>query len=202
MPTIHDFSNVTPVAADELLVWDVSAALTGKATVQTIVDSFLATRITGSGTIITNGFNLTLGATGTAALINAAQTFTAQQSMSGGIDFGQNVLNYYGVGTFTPTIYDNTTGGVAATIATATGFYIRIGNVVKIDFLCNGITTTGMTAGNQISIRGTAGAALPFTAKSTTNYRAFGSSQLSNVAFSGMVSLRILAATAYLQLLK
>lgn len=77
--TITDLTALTaPVAADEIGIWDVSAAQYKKITRETLVGG----TITGVGTLATGGFTLTVPATGTAALRGTANTFTAVQTIT------------------------------------------------------------------------------------------------------------------------
>jgi len=65
----------------------------------------------------------------------------------------------YDTGTFVPVVADETTGGNTATVATASGRYTKIGNIVHLNVQLFNITTTGMTGGNQLIIRN-----MPYTA--------------------------------------
>lgn len=62
------------------------------------------------------------------------------------------------VGTWTPVVADAATGGNVASVGTVTAQYAKVGNVVTLHCKLENITTTGMTAGNQIYVRG-----VPFT---------------------------------------
>ena len=57
----------------------------------TINGSFVG-NMTGSGTVASGGFTLTVPATGTAALLATAQTFTGLKTFSSGISLGQDTL--------------------------------------------------------------------------------------------------------------
>lgn len=90
-----------------------------------------------------------------------------------GIDFSVNtnaagmtseLLNDYEEGTFTPVVADADTGGNTAT-GTFTGNYTKIGRIVHVTLQLANIDTTGMTAGNNLIIRG-----LPFTAVTFNQY--------------------------------
>jgi len=71
----------TPAADDLIPYWDVASSAARKATRAKIVGA----TITGDGTIDTGGETLTVPATGTAALRDATNTFTARQQFSVGI---------------------------------------------------------------------------------------------------------------------
>lgn len=62
---------------DELWIWDVTAAALRKCTRADLIGGV----ITGGGTVATGGFTLTVPATGTAALRDVANTFTANQTV-------------------------------------------------------------------------------------------------------------------------
>lgn len=68
----------TPAANDEIGIWDVSAG----AFLKIRRDNLVGLNATGSGTIATGGFTLTVPATGTAALRDVANTFTAAQTFA------------------------------------------------------------------------------------------------------------------------
>lgn len=93
-------AKAAPTTSDEIPIWDVTASQAKKATINNIINA----RLTGGGSIATGGFTLTLGgtssingtlsgagtvatggftltvpATGTAALLGTAQTFTKGQ---------------------------------------------------------------------------------------------------------------------------
>lgn len=115
------------------------------------------------------------------ARIDAAQSFTGNQTLATGnliigtagkgIDFSVNshatgmtseLLTWYEEGTWTPVVADAVSGGNVASVAAAAGRYTRVGRVVTVQLELTDITTTGMTAGNQVFVRG-----LPFTPSAT-----------------------------------
>ena len=103
-----------------------------------------------------------------------------------GIDFSatpgtgtSELLADYEEGTWTPVVADAATGGNVAASASTSGIYTKIGNVVTVSFQASSINTSGMTAGNNLYIRG-----LPFTCNS---------SQQGN----GVVDMRSTAFTVY-----
>ena len=74
-------------------------------------------------------------------------------------------LDSYEVGTFAPVVADAGTGGNAASAGAANGRYTKVGNRVYCQVSIINITTTGLTAGNIVYVRG-----LPFTSISTGNF--------------------------------
>jgi len=75
-----------------------------------------------------------------------------------------NTLDDYEEGTFTPIVADAISGGNVGTLGASAGASIKTGNVVNFSMSLINITTTGMTAGNAVIVRG-----LPFIAKNLTN---------------------------------
>ena len=80
--------------------------------------------------------------------------FTAN---SGAAGMTSELLNWYEEGTWTPVVADATSGGNVAAVGTTVARYTRIGRTVFVQASLDNINTTGMTAGNNLSIRG-----LPF----------------------------------------
>ena len=84
--------------------------------------------------------------------------------LSGGVYLGgtgaANLLDDYEEGTWTPVVADAITGGNTGGFAgySPSGTYTKIGRMVYVTCLLNGVTTTGMTGANTLVIRG-----LPFT---------------------------------------
>jgi len=77
--TVDGLGELTsPAANDEIGIWDVSANQYMKITRSTLVGATL----TGGGTVATGGYTLTVPATGTAALLATAQTFTKKQTIA------------------------------------------------------------------------------------------------------------------------
>ena len=89
-----------------------------------------------------------------------------------------NKLDDYEEGTWTPVVADAQTGGNTASIASAVGFYTKVGNIVHVTIRAINITTTGMTSGNDVFIRG-----LPFTQNGQVNF--MGAIQISDISFDG-----------------
>ena len=139
-----------------------------------------------ANTILTGGLNTELGlwansslviATGASALqrlrVEAAGDVTVStgnvvMATSGkGIDFSatanssgtmtSELLNDYEEGTWTPVVADASTGGNVGTCTINSATYTKIGRQVSIQCDLRSITTTGMTGGNNLFIRG-----LPF----------------------------------------
>ena len=102
-------------------------------------------RINSTGNIVLKG--------GTAAANGVGVTFPATQVDSS----DANCLDDYEEGTWTPVVADATTGGNVGTITINSATYTKIGRQVSIQCDLRSITTTGMTGGNNLFIRG-----LPF----------------------------------------
>lgn len=151
--TYNDHPNkATPVGADIIPLWDPSAGGARRATINAILNA----RLTGGGSIVTGGHTLTVPGTGTAALIET--------------------------GTWTPVLADAYSGGNVAAIGTSDGHWVRIGNLVMLNWRCINITTAGMTAGTSLIIRN-----LPFAPAGTIPGPMMGSVRLGNINFSGFV---------------
>jgi len=104
-------------------------------------------------------------------------------------DYGQG--EYFKTTTFVPVVADAATAGNASGTV-CSGTYSRIGNRVFFDITCTDIDTTGMTAGNQVFIRG-----LPLTAAAT--YYSVVTCHRSNVAATtGAVHGLVFPASTYI----
>lgn len=133
----------------------------------------------------------------TAARVDAAQSFTGDQTLgtgnliqgtaAKGFNFTANtptagmtsqLLNWYEQGTFTAVVADANTGGNTST--TATSFYTRIGNIVTCEISLLNISTVGLTAANTLHVRG-----LPFNSASSvqTSFPVI----VGSITFSGYV---------------
>lgn len=77
------------------------------------------------------------------------------------INFGQDALNYYDEGTFTPEFTFATPGDLSVVYSNQTGVYTRVGNIVNIQILI-GVTPTYTTSAGAVNITG-----MPFTANAT-----------------------------------
>lgn len=106
-------------------------------------------------------------------------------------------LGDVGEGTWTPTIWDATSGGNQGTASSAVGLYYKIGKFYKISCVLVNIDTTGMTAGNVLYIRG-----LPAPSKSTSLYRESVMAQVNRVTFSGYVQVNLINNVSYVNLLE
>jgi len=106
--------------------------------------------------------------------------------LSGGVYLGgtgaANKLDDYEEGTWTPVISDAVTGGNAGSSTSLLGVYTKVGNIVTVTLRAMNITTTGMTAGNDIAIQG-----LPFTLNGSFNF--IGAITTGEVAFNGQLSV-------------
>jgi hypothetical protein len=113
--------------------------------------------------------------------------------LSGGVYLGgtgaANKLDDYEAGTWTPVLADAVTAGNTATM-TADGRYTKIGRLITVECRMLDIDTTGMTAGNNIFIRG-----LPEAV--SVNSRATGSVSLDRVNFTNYVVVIGGASTSY-----
>ncbi len=118
---------------------------------------------------------------GTVDLGNSSNRFK-DLYLSGGAYLGgtgsANYLDDYEEGTWTPVVADASSGGNTASIASAIGFYTKVGNIVHVTIRAINITTTGLTSGNDVFIRG-----LPFTQNGTVN--SMGAIQISEISFDG-----------------
>lgn len=77
--TINDLTTTTSAASSDLIpLWVAGSAVTRKITKL----NFMGGVLSGAGTVATGGFTLTVPATGTAALREAANTFTAAQAIN------------------------------------------------------------------------------------------------------------------------
>ena len=106
--------------------------------------------------------------------------------LSGGVYLGgtgaANKLDDYETGTWTPVISDAVTGGNAGSSTSLLGVYTKVGNIVTVTLRAINITTTGMTAGNDIAIQG-----LPFTLNGQFNF--VGTITTGEVAFNGQLTV-------------
>jgi hypothetical protein len=106
--------------------------------------------------------------------------------LSGGVYLGgtgaANLLEDYEEGTWTPVISDAVTGGNAGSSTSLLGLYTKVGNIVTVTLRAINITTTGMTAGNDIAIQG-----LPFTLNGNFNF--VGAITTGEVAFNGQLAV-------------
>jgi len=72
---------------------------------------------------------------------------------------GSEVLSDYEEGTWTPVVADARSGGIVGTCTIVSATYTKIGRQVSVEFYIQAIGTAGMTAGNNLTIRG-----FPFSA--------------------------------------
>lgn len=131
--TIHDETLDNSVSSgDEIIYWKTGSSVTRRATRAAFVGGVFS----GNGTWINNGFIFTVPATGTAALLGVAQTFTAAKTFSAviaasaGINFGGSTLSaFVDAGTWTPAI-TGSSSNPTVTYTTQVGKYSRIGKFV------------------------------------------------------------------------
>ena len=110
---------------------------------------------------------------------------------------GADLLDIYETGSWTPEVGDAESGGNAGTASTATGRYTRIGNHVRVNFVLQGIDTTGLAAGNVLYIR-----ALPFSANSHSSSRFTSAARVSNVTFANTPFFYLSAGGSALRLMQ
>lgn len=119
---------------------------------------------------------------------------------SGGIYLGgtaaANLLDDYEEGIFTPVLADASSGGNEATAAATEGRYTKVGRLCTIRIRFIDINTSGLTAGNTISITG-----MPFLSSSASGVYSVGSVVFREMAFSGFVSPIIDSSDTWLTLL-
>jgi len=103
--------------------------------------------------------------------------------LSGGVVFGatggavtSKTLDDYEEGTWTPQIWDASSGGNQGSTTNADGKYVKVGNLVTITFRLQDIVTTGMTSGNTVHIRN-----LPFSAPTTQPVYRIGNASIVNI---------------------
>lgn len=192
--TIGALTLTTSAAAADLIEIEVAASGLSRRITKA---NFIGATLTGGGTIATGGFTGTLPATGTFSLLGTAQTYSALKTFSAGLTFGGSTLNTYVEATaFTPVLADASSGGNVATVAAAAGWYTRIGNRVWVDMFFDNISTSGLTSGNQIYVRG-----LPFPSLNNANYRATGGAYFSRINYTDrFVSIFMIQNTSYVTL--
>ena len=110
-----------------------------------------------------SGGSFRVNTTGTDGGTNLIQVDTDGLKFNGDTA-AANALDDYEEGTWSPVISDAASGGNLGTTAAQQAKYTKIGNVVTVRFVLVNITTTGLTATNQINIQG-----LPFTSATLTN---------------------------------
>lgn len=156
--TIATPSSATVATDDKVIIKDTSALdATKYVTAQSIRDL-----VPGSGTITSAQLAASLtDETGSGAAVFATSptlvTPTLGVASATSINFGQDALNYYDEGTFTPTFSFATPGTLSVSYTTQTGQYTRIGNLIFIAITLQCTPTLG-TASGQLRIEG-----LPFT---------------------------------------
>jgi hypothetical protein len=110
---------------------------------------------TGDGNANTGSYIGGFNTSGLAFLAGKGIDFSGTSNSSG--TTSSELLNDYEEGTWTPILADDPSAGNLAT-GTFTAQYTKIGRLVTLQASCASITTTGMTGGNTLYIRG-----LPFT---------------------------------------
>ena len=108
---------------------------------------------------------------------------------------GLSDLNWYEENTWTPVVADASTGGNVSATA-AVGAFTRIGNMVTLTFSVTNLSTVGLTAANDLFIRG-----LPFAAKSLSGTQYFtGAVMLGSTTVVVSPTLSITDNTAYMRI--
>ena len=146
------------------------------------------------GSVVTTTSSTGLAVTGTVKASTGMAVGNATPG-TGGLAFpatavavaDANTLDDYEEGTWTPVLKDASAGN-AATAATTSANYTKIGRVVNFSLSLLDINTTGLTAGNQIYITG-----LPFASANVTAQPSI-SMSVSNVS-STSGSLRAFVGT-------
>ena len=146
------------------------------------------------------GNNLNLYAGGSVKVtVNSDGTVDTGAITAPSINLGNNDLDHYEQGSWTPEIADAASGGVAVAPSLANGIFTRVGNLVTLNFSVTGINTTGMTGTNNLHIRN-----LPFVSSSNAGNYGVGACYVGNVDFSGAsnadVAVIIIPGTSYLSL--
>jgi hypothetical protein len=157
-----------------------------------------------AGNTITFTTAMTLDASGGLQVLNAIGVGNTAPTTSGaGITFpatqsastNANTLDDYEEGTFTPTAFDAASGGnQAASYGEQEGHYTKIGNVVRFYINIAITSTSGMTGGNTLFIRG-----LPFASASISgNWYRPQAIIARGVTFSGYMSASVVSSQSYL----
>jgi len=124
--------------------------------------------------------------------------------LSGGVVFGatsgnvsSKTLDDYEEGTFTGAVADASSGGNESS-STLNGTYVKVGAVVYVQFNVSNISTTGMTAGNDVFITG-----LPFASKSVSGTAKYtGTANLSVVTFEQTPFMQVNEGQTYVKILE
>lgn len=158
--TIRDLTELTAVAVDDyILISDTSDVVNRD---KRISKANLVNQLTGTGTVATGSYTLTVPATGTASLLGTAQTFSALKTFSAGINLGDENLTVYDEGTWTPgLIIGATSTGIVYSFQVGT--YTRIGRLVFYTLDLR-LSSKGSNVGN-LGVTG-----LPFAAAANNSY--------------------------------
>lgn len=152
--TIGQLTLATSAAAGDFIEIETAAGVSRRITKANFIGAALA----GGGIINTGGFTLTVPATGTAALLGAAQSFSALNTFAAGLSFGENTLDKYKTDAWIPELlYGGANVGLS--YWERAGQYTRIGNMVVV-WGRIWVNSKGSSTG-AVTISG-----LPFTARS------------------------------------
>lgn len=161
-----------------------AASLAGDASTFYEVGRLASRKINSTDTDRSSSLVLQVSADGSAAPADVVELLPdGNMRAVNGIKFGAGsvAMSDYDEGTFTPEIADAATGGNVGSAATIQGSYTKSGRLVTVTVLILDIVTTGMTAGNDLYIRG-----LPFPARSLPNTQyTIGHCRLGRVTFAG-----------------
>lgn len=147
--TLNDATalSAAPAVDDYVWIWDTSVSQLKKITVANLIASYF----TGGGVLATGGFTLTVPQSMTAAGRNVANTFSALQTFSSGINLGNENLTVYDEGTWTPTV-TGSSSNPTITYTSQNGSYVRIGKAVLFVFSVGITTTSGGSGDIRISL--------------------------------------------------
>jgi hypothetical protein len=159
----------------------------------------------------TGDYTFTIDGTGTAARLNANQTFTGTNQFNQnivlangiGISFAatsdgtgtmtSEILADYEEGTWTPTVVGSTAAGTA-TYVSRSGFYTKIGRLVTVQFQVGYQSHDGT---GDLRIGG-----LPYTSNSTSLNEAFGAILANSLNWTGgtMLTIAVLANSSQVRI--
>jgi hypothetical protein len=145
---------------------------------------------------VTVGADLTLTDGNLVVAAGHGIDFSAQTGTATGTTTSE-LLDSYEEGTWTPVAADDVSGGNESP-TTGYGSYVKVGQLVYVQFNISNIDTTGLTSGNNIYFTG-----LPFATKSVTgNAKYTGTAHMSLVTFSGSPMLNVSETQTALSILE
>lgn len=198
----------TPLAGTEELPL-VQGGVTKKVSIDNLTAGKAITALSvevGAGTVSAPSITTT-GETDTGIYFPAADTisfaeggneiarFTSDGLTFNGDTSADNALDDYEEGTWSPILADAGLGGNEISGAEASAIYTKVGRLVTVQCQITNFSTGGLTAGNDLYIRG-----LPFTAASVAGTMLLpGSVILGSTTFSGYVTPAIFDNTSHLR---